>query len=109
MTELNKYYYHYTSSISAVIGLSIHSTASYPCLTSLCLDCGFPTCGLQSVRSPPVSIMWPTPTCVNYVQTIKITQQVMQLGLLVIITVHMWPMNKPTITAVAHHKKKKLV
>jgi len=70
MTELNKYYHHHTSSI----GLSIHSTASYPCLTSLCLDCGFPTCGLQSVRSPPVSIMWPTSTCVNHVQTIKITQ-----------------------------------
>jgi len=30
----------------------------------------------------------------------------MQLGLLLIITIHMWPMNKPTITAVACHKKK---
>jgi len=30
----------------------------------------------------------------------------MQLGLLLIITVHMWPMNKPTITAVVHHQKK---
>jgi len=30
----------------------------------------------------------------------------MQLGLLLIITVHMWPTNKPTITALAHHQKK---
>lgn len=30
----------------------------------------------------------------------------MQVGLLFIITVHMWPTEKPTITAVAHHQKK---
>jgi hypothetical protein len=30
----------------------------------------------------------------------------MQLGLLLIITVHMWPMIKPTITGVACHQKK---
>jgi hypothetical protein len=30
----------------------------------------------------------------------------MHLGLLLIITVHMRPMNKPTITAAARHQKK---